>query len=190
MERMLTWPLQSSYWLRLVVQLSGFWLKRRAFPVTVETSYDRSTDQPQHAGLKLEDSTYYLATSLSCVINIYLFCPLRRSSSKTRERSVGCASPGGMRGSRVTAHTEPPPRPAWTDTSRPVSEIQWVMRHMWNRIKNIIGKVESSGSSRASSVFIFYKILPPAIFFFTYNEMILARIRRTAFFLVNFSRLN
>lgn len=48
---------------------------------------------------------------------------VRRSSSRTRERSVSVASPGGMRGARVTSHCEPAPRPAWTDVQRPVSEI-------------------------------------------------------------------
>ncbi|XP_061715774.1 tyrosine-protein phosphatase non-receptor type 4 [Cydia pomonella] len=43
---------------------------------------------------------------------------VRRSSSRTRSRSPGApppgAAPGAARGARVTAHDEPPPRPAWT----------------------------------------------------------------------------
>lgn len=50
---------------------------------------------------------------------------VRRSSSRTRERSSGTASPGPVsvtcsaRGAKVTSHTEPPPRPAWTDCPPP-----------------------------------------------------------------------
>lgn len=43
---------------------------------------------------------------------------VRRSSSRTRDRSSTTASPSSApvpcRGSRVTSHTEPAPRPAWT----------------------------------------------------------------------------
>ncbi|KAJ8731565.1 hypothetical protein PYW07_004729 [Mythimna separata] len=69
---------------------------------------------PRTETMALEDARRSRSTNRSFV---------RRSSSRNRERSVSCASPAGMRGSRVTAHTEPPPRPAWTDVSRPVSEI-------------------------------------------------------------------
>lgn len=41
---------------------------------------------------------------------------VRRSGSLVRDRSTSTASPAGaMRGSRVTANTEPAPRPAWTE---------------------------------------------------------------------------
>ncbi|XP_072949032.1 tyrosine-protein phosphatase non-receptor type 4 [Epargyreus clarus] len=48
---------------------------------------------------------------------------VRRSSSRTRERSAG-ASPapaGGPRGARVTGHGEPPPRAAWGDAEPPAT---------------------------------------------------------------------
>ncbi|CAG9786582.1 unnamed protein product [Diatraea saccharalis] len=54
---------------------------------------------------------------------------VRRSSSRNRERSSGTASPAQMsginstaRGARVTGHTEPPPRAAWTDCPPPIED--------------------------------------------------------------------
>ncbi|XP_063891848.1 tyrosine-protein phosphatase non-receptor type 4 isoform X2 [Helicoverpa armigera] len=69
---------------------------------------------PRTETMALEDARRSRSTNRSFV---------RRSSSRTRERSVSVASPGGMRGARVTSHCEPAPRPAWTDVQRPVSEI-------------------------------------------------------------------
>ncbi|CAD0201475.1 unnamed protein product [Chrysodeixis includens] len=68
---------------------------------------------PRTETMALEDARRSRSTNRSFV---------RRSSSRARERSVGCASPA-VRGARVTAHSEPPPRAAWGDTSRPNSEI-------------------------------------------------------------------
>ncbi|CAB3236635.1 unnamed protein product [Arctia plantaginis] len=43
---------------------------------------------------------------------------VRRSASLVRERSAGASPAGGaMRGARVTANSEPPPRAAWTDSA-------------------------------------------------------------------------
>ncbi|XP_075977709.1 protein tyrosine phosphatase Meg isoform X2 [Anticarsia gemmatalis] len=66
---------------------------------------------PRTETMALEDARRSRSTNRSFV---------RRSGSLVRERSAGAASPGAgaMRGSRVTANTEPPPRPAWTDIAQ------------------------------------------------------------------------
>ncbi|XP_035440035.2 tyrosine-protein phosphatase non-receptor type 4 [Spodoptera frugiperda] len=69
---------------------------------------------PRTETMALEDARRSRSTNRSFV---------RRSSSRPRDRSVGMSPASGMRGSRVTAHCEPAPRPAWGDLDRPSSDI-------------------------------------------------------------------